>query len=277
MLQPRQSLATTSSWVWRNSLPTLVTLGILLFTAIFFTLTTRASASNRAAFTCYPDGNIDLPWNHKAPECFDGFCAQSTTFEVGTKTRTYDPLWDPSLFLSITLGFGDLTFPTAKGIDCVWDLVVGRGGQILLGIVVYRLFRRSIMLTTETYSVSIPLFASMTSGTTELYTLWILGCEIFRDRGKRLERPEYWCKIRLFALVFVIGYLFTFATFVSIMTGYQAKTTPYIRNPSSQDFTPASKLYIPQLLVSDGRQVGLGDDFATEGNTVVSRELNACT
>ncbi|KAK5705929.1 hypothetical protein LTR17_021220 [Elasticomyces elasticus] len=25
--------------------------------------------------------------------------------------------WDPSLFLSITLGFGSLTFPAAKGID----------------------------------------------------------------------------------------------------------------------------------------------------------------
>ncbi len=39
----------------------------------------------------------------------------------------YSP-WRLSQVLTINLGFGSLTYSTAKLIDVLWDVVVGRGG-----------------------------------------------------------------------------------------------------------------------------------------------------
>src|ERR1700743_789380 len=49
---------------------------------------------------------------------------------------SFNPFAFPNLF-SINLATGRLNFPTAKFIDVVWDLVVARGGQVLLAAVAY--------------------------------------------------------------------------------------------------------------------------------------------
>jgi hypothetical protein len=41
----------------------------------------------------------------------------------------YDP-WAPPGILQITISFGPMSFSNAKLIDVIWDVVVGRGGQL---------------------------------------------------------------------------------------------------------------------------------------------------
>lgn len=86
------------------------------------------TASANKTFFCTPNGIVHLPWK---------------------SADSYNQCWDPALFLSITLAFGRLSFTAAKAIDVIWDLFVGRGGQVLLGWVTYTIVRRSLVTAME--------------------------------------------------------------------------------------------------------------------------------
>ncbi|KAH7255307.1 uncharacterized protein BKA55DRAFT_592663 [Fusarium redolens] len=55
--------------------------------------------------------------------------------------------WAPKGFFQITLGWGRFSFGTAKLIDVVWDLVVGRGGQTVMALVSWRVFVEYLQLS----------------------------------------------------------------------------------------------------------------------------------
>lgn len=61
----------------------------------------------------------------------------------------YSPIWDPSLFFTINLAYGSLFFSVVKFIDACWDLVIGRGGQLLAAMLAYRHLRPSFTLLLE--------------------------------------------------------------------------------------------------------------------------------
>jgi hypothetical protein len=63
---------------------------------------------------------------------------------------SYQPFWDPNLYFTINIAFGELPYSGAKVIDAAWDAVVGRGGQFVAAVVAYRTLRRSFTLTMET-------------------------------------------------------------------------------------------------------------------------------
>jgi hypothetical protein len=73
----------------------------------------------------------------------------------------YHPFWDPQLYFTTNVAFGEFPFSSAKVIDAAWDAVVGRGGQFLAAAVAYRTLRRSFTLTMETCTVTIPAAASL--------------------------------------------------------------------------------------------------------------------
>jgi hypothetical protein len=73
------------------------------FTAIFF------AAYNPDASTTYGDAFY--------------FCMVDGKFEK--KIHEYRPFWDPSLYFTINIAFGKLSFSTVKVIDASWDAVVG--------------------------------------------------------------------------------------------------------------------------------------------------------
>jgi hypothetical protein len=78
------------------------------FAATFFTFK-DPYASTSDLFYCNADGKVQM-------------------LEDGG----YKPFWDPNLFFTINVSVGDnLSFTLAKLIDAIWDLGVGRGGQLL--------------------------------------------------------------------------------------------------------------------------------------------------
>jgi hypothetical protein len=66
-----------------------------------------------------------------------GFCQPNGNFNTGLEPIS---AWSPSAAFQITLGFGSMSFSTAKFIDVIWD-VVGRqnGSVVMVLLTAYRL------------------------------------------------------------------------------------------------------------------------------------------
>ncbi|KAK5692156.1 hypothetical protein LTR97_011330 [Elasticomyces elasticus] len=162
--------------------------------------------------------------------------------------------WVPSLFLSITLGFGSLTFPAAKGIDIAWDLLVERGGQLCLTALTYPLAPTSFRL-----------FSSVAFGGVSVSSLYALSSH----RRRASKSPHDWMSTWLYAaLALMTLYILAFPTLVSIMSGYQSKLTPYAKDPDDpNNLLPVHDLRIPHLVVLDGQRLGLGNHFPVESTS----------
>jgi hypothetical protein len=57
-----------------------------------------------------------------------GFCEPNGNFNTGLESVS---IWSPSTAFQITLGFGSMSFSTAKFIDIIWDVVGGSNGFVV--------------------------------------------------------------------------------------------------------------------------------------------------
>jgi len=57
-----------------------------------------------------------------------GFCEPNGNFNTGLESVS---IWSPSAAFQITLGFGSMSFSTAKFIDIIWDVVGGSNGFVV--------------------------------------------------------------------------------------------------------------------------------------------------
>ena len=211
------------------------------FTAIFYSVYTPfATIPANDLFYCNADGNLV-----KA----DGW---------------YRPLWDPELYFTVNIAFGKLAFSTAKIIDAVWDAVVARGGQMLAATVAYRTLRRSLTLTMEASIVTMPTVATLYCHQIQIVSLRALLHEIFLHRGSphpQRRRPTYLGKIRLLMQAIACLYVLSFATLLSVTTGYRAQLSGYYGydadNPSQ--LQPVGEISRPSMVVYNGSRVGLSD------------------
>jgi len=170
---------------------------LVLFTAIFFhAITARGLSDNVDSWQCAADGSVMFPW------------------------QTYSPIWDTSQYLSITLGFGNFGFGLAKGIDVAWDLVVGRGGQLLVTLVTYSVLRRSFLHSLEKRTASFRMFAAMAFDRVSTGSLLTLGANI-ATRKRKAWRGWTTIQLEWRYLLFVIAFLYvlSFPTWLSVMTG----------------------------------------------------------
>lgn len=220
---------------------------ITLFTALFFGIgTSTALLAGYLDATCSPSGDFHL------------FTHEKYTFSR-TGTR-YNPYWQGSQFLSITLGFGRFPYALAKGIDVCWDLLVGRIGQLLLTSLAYPVVRQSFFSYMERTSARVPLYASIAFEQISSRSLLSIARN-FRRVSKGSEdaaRSPFW---RFTGFVCVLAYILMFPTLVSVMTGYQANWIPYVERPDNQDLVKFSELKKPPLVVSDGARVGLKNNL----------------
>ncbi|EME45927.1 hypothetical protein DOTSEDRAFT_51541 [Dothistroma septosporum NZE10] len=214
------------SFLEHIGLPLLCLFMVALFTGLFFDLYcpnySYTNSLDAYGFSCAADGTVVYPLEGSANQC-----------------------WNPTLFVSITLAFGRLTFPQAKAIDICWDLVVGRGGQMLLSIWAYSVIRKSLLAILEKRPLRMPLVTSLTF---EHFSMWSWYA-LVRD----LTFSWSW---RLFGYLYVVVYLLAFGTLVSAMTGYQANMAPFYR--ADGNLMEYSKVkVVPASIVLDADRVGL--------------------
>lgn len=212
---------------------------ITSFAASFFT-TYNPGVSTDSLFFCNDDGNVERAF-------FD-----------------YKPLWDANLYFTVNLAFGRLSFSTVKVIDAGWDAIVGRGGQAFAAIMAYPTLRRSLTLTLETCTITIPTLSLVYCQQIQLMSIGHLVHEMFWHWGSHhivWRQPTHWGRFRLMLQVFVCIYVLFFATLVSVMTGYRAQLTGYFGYEAehTNQLQPISQLSRPMMIISDGNRIGLSD------------------
>ena len=231
-----------------------------IFTAIAVTvlIATKSidwGARNSSDFSCAPDGQIILP--------------EDVRNAYYSGNLFYNQDWDPSLFLSITLAFGQFTFAQAKAIDICWDLVVGRGGQALFMVLTYPLMRDSVRLSLERRPASFSVVAATAFSKISWTSMWALGHSLSAKPNNARRVPFVpWvrsCNWHFVGLIVVCVYFLVFPTLTAAMTGYQARLSSLVKDPENGNFVPTSSLGQPQATVIDSHRVGLG-----YGNTALS-------
>lgn len=127
------------------------------------------------------------------------------------KVTPQPTVWDTSQFLDITFGFGSFNFGVAKGIDVGWDLIVGRGGQILLALFSYRIWSAILLLSMETHAVSFYTYTAVGFDRGPIFIIWASLRDLWAGRSQE----------RLIPLMGILTslYLLVFPTFVSSFVG----------------------------------------------------------
>ncbi|KAJ9642497.1 hypothetical protein H2199_004878 [Coniosporium tulheliwenetii] len=166
--------------------------------------------------------------------------------------QTYTPFSADSFFTP-TLAFGSFSFSTAKTIDIIWDLFIGRGGQAVLMYIAYRVFTRSLVFSMESRPTPYQVFAAIAFDTVSMNTIHILGKECVAPWQRTRRR-----RLTIVGLIFASSYILAFPTLISALTGYDATYRPYV-NVTDGSMVPLSSFEDADWVVWDGSRVGLAD------------------
>lgn len=220
-------------------------------------------ASGHMNVDCDPNGNIQV--RNRNGNMYN---TKSNSYD-GPDTNSW---WDPSLFLSITIGFGRLSFSAAKGIDICWDFLVGRVGQILLAVASYPILRRSLACAMERRPVHVKTYSSIAFSGVSLSSLWAVLLEAVRALRYGFRGFPWIILAQIIAIAYILG----FATIVSVMTGYSTAFTPWVTRPDNQNRVAVSDLSRPSFVITDGSRVGLDDNHFVRGSVQDHMDLLTC-
>ncbi|KAK4901333.1 hypothetical protein LTR27_001891 [Elasticomyces elasticus] len=233
---------------------------VTCFTAAFHTVLTHT------------DGLKDTSAPYPNSEKSDVYCPGSTSpqFTFRELSLPGGMLWDPRLFLTITLGFGRFTFAQAKALDFAWDLIVGSGGQALAVTLVYPLFRRMLLAHMEGCPVPMQAYKSIAFDGIAVVTFWNVfhGWPPHRSpngAGNRYsafsarQRTRNW--FFWLGALSVFAYLLAFGKVLSLMTGYQAIAGPVVTSEGNLINVSDVFIRLDWFFVQDGSRIGLQDRY----------------
>jgi hypothetical protein len=206
------------------------------------------------------------------------YCDSSGGVRYKFSSEGYDPVspyWDYELFLSVTMAFHGLSFNHAKAIDICFDLVVGRGSQVLVALATYPILRRSILRSMEAREFSLALLLPFFLERISVYSLWALFANMRSRRTKpktddQTEQIKFRkARIRIdwrVILVFLVGcYVLALPTFASVMTSYQVRSKPF--RPDGLSYVSTEALKKPDYLFEDGEKYGLSAYYPMYNDT----------
>ncbi len=126
-------------------------------------------------------------------------------------------LWDHSGLFYINVTWGTMEFSTAKLIDIVWDIGVGRAGQALLAWVTFEVSSQYLTATTRESSVSYGTFEALAFVPPTLVRTGRLAGDLLTNRGWRTRLTMIWI---IFSSLFVIS----FSSLATAMSGYSSNS-----------------------------------------------------
>ncbi|KAG9999629.1 hypothetical protein KCU78_g15799, partial [Aureobasidium melanogenum] len=110
--------------------------------------------------------------------------------------------------------FDKVSFTAAKSIDLAWNILAGRGFQVLAAFICYRLFTGILYLLIERQSVSAETFSALAFSTTSLWSCGPIIKTIHRGKlGSFNTFAVTWMLISITYLLFIV-------TMADLMTGY---------------------------------------------------------
>ncbi|KAF1967900.1 hypothetical protein BU23DRAFT_592442 [Bimuria novae-zelandiae CBS 107.79] len=216
---------------WRISL-VLLTLPLALLPIVLLAAAAEvASQSYLAGRTCYPNGR----WKEAS----------------GASWR----IMDSSYFFTPNLAFGAMTFTQVKVVDITWDLLVGRGGQMLLAYANYRVFNEWLVWQMERWRTRWRMVVSVAFQTTTVGTLGVLGRE-WLCYGER-SWARWWRWIAVLGMVLGTTYVLSWPTLMAAMTGYITTFEPYVEDGNG-NLVAWREIGVVEYVVQDGWRLDQG-------------------
>lgn len=143
-------------------------------------------------------------------------------------------IWDRGLFFTVTVTFGrtsSWSYTHVRIIDLIWDIGVGRGGQLVLVWVAYRVFHKSLTMLMEREPISFGAYSSVAFQAGSLRSV----LSILSALGSGTLTPSRKA-MKLYALMaLTTAYIVAMPSLFSAMTGYAAVYTPsLLMQPNDQ-------------------------------------------
>ena len=114
-----------------------------------------------------------------------------------------------------------MPFASAKLIDVAFDVVVGRGGQALVALILDKACTKALIRIMEKSSVAYGTYEAITLQPSSVWALWIMFRDFWENEGKRGR----WT---LLSVMTSTLYVLMFPTLTSAMTGYISTSMPLI-------------------------------------------------
>ncbi|KAF1850871.1 uncharacterized protein K460DRAFT_400909 [Cucurbitaria berberidis CBS 394.84] len=131
--------------------------------------------------------------------------------------------------------FGSLTFSQVKMIDVVWDVLLGRGVQILAWWVGYVVFSDALLRAIERHPASFRIFQRIALEGPSWLSVWTLMQEVWVAKSRRTKA--------LFLYMFLSTcYILSVPLLLSAMTGYDSTTIAWVSLGDDNNIVPASRL-----------------------------------
>lgn len=182
------------------------------------------------------------------PPWITGGCKPDGNFSL--RTNSYNP-WKGRL--SIDLSFGKFSFRTAKLIDVLWDIVIGRGGQAILAFFSYQAFTKAIIRCMETSPISQDTFKAVTLLNNSGWGILMMLKDFSKNKSVRARFVIFW-------MLLSGAFILILPTWVSAMTGYTADAQAFV-NETSGNMSPMKDFHPIVYTIHDGERIGKTNDF----------------
>lgn len=131
--------------------------------------------------------------------------------------------------------WGQLSFSTVKIIDVAWDILVGRGLQLLAWWAAYIVFSDALLRVIERHPASFRIFQRIALEGPSLISLWTLSMELLSVKSKRAKT--------LFTYILLsTSYVLCIPTFLGAMTGYDSTSIAWMDLDDSNNIVPTSEV-----------------------------------
>ncbi|KAK4961369.1 hypothetical protein LTR10_001859 [Elasticomyces elasticus] len=144
-------------------------------------------------------------------------------------------IWDPKYFftVSITIGYASgWNYTHVKILDVCWDVIVGRGGQILLIYIASRVFASSLAYLMESRPVGFEAYGTVAFSTGSMSSIIPYLRALVSKRYPVNRLPSTWKPIRIFTMFALATiYIAAMPTLYSAMTGYAVVSGPALVVP----------------------------------------------
>jgi hypothetical protein len=130
---------------------------------------------------------------------------------------------------------GSFTFSQAKTMDVAWDVLIGRGVQLVAWWVGYIVFSDALLRAIERHPASFQIFQRIALEGPSLMALWTLVKELWCAKSKRTRALFFYMWLSTL-------YIISIPMFLSAMTGYDSTSIPWVSLDDSNNIIPASAL-----------------------------------
>ena len=180
-------------------------------------------------------------------------CQPDGTFNLGF--TGYNG-WKISDIFQITIAFGSMPFTGVKGLDVLWDIVVGRGLQAIFALLCYKVFTQSMQRTMERSTVPYGAFEALTFNTASISQIFKLLRAMSTKHGVR-------GKIQLMWMILASAFVVAFSTLASAMSGYTVELVPRASLADDAISVALSDIQVVPFIIHDFWRLGLTTPYVS--------------